>query len=320
MASQTQLSSVRVDRGVRRWLSAVGIAAAVAGPATAEPMRVEVAGTCPTRDQVDAALATEGLDADDWRVRVDSTGDAARLTVEGPAGVADERVIASDDCAAIAEAFAVIAAGIVDAATTRPPPPTSSPPPPSPPPPPPPSPSPPPPPPPSPPPSPLRGWLGATTGVDLATTASASFAQLDAGFALRGPWHARAALAFDARNVPDAPMTVEMSEVTARAEAGARWRANRLWLRSSAGIGAAVVDVRTPELAGSPRVRRLHPLVTGALAGGIDVFSRISVRAEVGATLRPVVDRYLSATAGELARSPRMGVSVGFGLEWAAFE
>jgi hypothetical protein len=301
-----------------------------ASNAAAEPPRVEVAGACPTAEQIVAALASEGVDAADWIVRVDSTGAVVTLVLEGPDGARVQREIDSRDCPAIAEAAAVIARAAVDTPLELPPEPEPAPPEPAPESPPAPSEPDPEPAPPSTvpvapppvlaPPAPARSWLAASAGFDRANTGPGNFAQLDGGYRFRGPWHARAAVQLDSRTQTSDEMTVETSALSARAEAGRQWTSERVWLRSSAGIGAVVFDVRIPELTGEPRVRRLHPIVTGAVAGGVELAPRLSLRAEIGAVLRPVVDRYLSETADEVARSPRAGVSMGVGLEWAAFD
>src|SRR5690242_14179102 len=94
-----------------RWI--LGVVVALVTPAWAQPVvRLEVQGTCPRTDELRRAFDGRVPLSDDgagWTVAVSRGERSTRLDVRNADGSdAFDREIASEDCAALADAFAVI--------------------------------------------------------------------------------------------------------------------------------------------------------------------------------------------------------------------
>lgn len=272
-----------------------------AGPA----VRLELAGDCPARADAEAALEAEGIAiaaADalvEWTVAIESPS-PARLAIwhEGEGRIA-ARSIDSDDCGAVADAFALIVGAQIASATAAPvAPPGAT------------------------PPAPdvtavvaptapgPRTWLaiGVSGGAELAPDIdSGEFAQIELSLR-RGSWQLRAAGSVDTRN--EFHSDVDRRLITSRLELGAREPAGRMWVRWLAGGGIAISDFRSLIFVAPGSVTTLLPVVSGSGALGRGPF-----RVEATALGFPVADRYLY-NGIELARSPRYSLMLSLGLEF----
>ena len=293
-------------------------------------VRVYVDGECPSDAGLGAALQAEVVEvstsAAPWTIKVESSSGTSRLTVlHVEDGSVAERSIASDDCAAVAEAFALIIKGLVSMPRAPPAPPNRA----------------------------RQSSGGATAAIH--TTAPGSIAADAAddviGLAPRArPRFSVAAtggvdlrfddtrarlvgfdIAFPIRRTADVRVIVEISEeVTSvgelaeldrrqsalRAEIGTRGARGPLWLEVGAGGGVTLSSVNAPSSTGSIGVVRVHPVFTSTLAIGARVSGSVSLRAHLGAALFPVVDRYTTAIMGEIGQSPRASVGFGVGLQF----
>lgn len=285
-------------------IAAVGIVVAAGGVARAQP-RVTVNGSCPSEAQVRAALVADGVVIDGGvTVRVTAIEGGARLRILDGDAVVVDRAVKSADCAAIAETFALIAAGYLESRPepVEPPPPsvviqpaaapgdatpvtTVA--------------------------RPRRSPRLALSVAGGAGWASAGFGQVDVSYGAGVRW--RVAVA---RGAPAVDAAVEREQTTARVEVGRRFDRGGLWLYPSAGGGIAVSQVRAPDTM-SGRAVRLHPVATASVVGGVRLSGSWSLRLELGGALFPVTDRYFVGGA-EVGESPRaeaglsVGVEVGF--------
>src|SRR5512134_1542243 len=104
-----------LDHVIRAGACAVVVVLVGAARVEARPtVHLAVDGDCPTTDQVRTALAdwVDVSDADagaEWTIAVSERSGAAELAVrDGSGGVALSRRLSSRDCAAVADAFAVM--------------------------------------------------------------------------------------------------------------------------------------------------------------------------------------------------------------------
>jgi hypothetical protein len=293
-----------------RWLSLTAVLC-VAAVAAAEPVQLEVSGECPSRAQIEAAFAAEGIAMDaggPWTAAITSSDGRADLSLLQPPAVETNRSIGSRDCAAIAEAFALIVAAAgeappaADLEPRRLPPPVE-------------------------PPgvaaaAPLErdprsgrrsgAWLsvGVSGGLEIAADHSAPrFWELD-GVLRRDALRLR--LAVSAASWSES-QDVERRQLLGRLEAGRSFGRPALWLRSLAGLGAAVATVRA-DASDGVEVTRLLPAVTASLVGGVAITDAVSLRAEAGGVGFPIADRYVTSM-GVAGRSPRVQLRLGVGLE-----
>ncbi len=313
-AAHFPLSSIAVG-----WLLLPGAARAQA------TLRTDVSSGCPDAAQVTAALdavglgQTGGAEASAWTVRVQpATAGAARLTLVAPdASTSVEREILSDDCPALATAFALIVQTQFVKLHLLPPPPSET------------DPAAPPSAPPQPlsppaprvparPPTPHLAF-GASAGASLSADPSltAAFGQIDATYRpRRGPLVARLLVSIESPTIQsNAPDRVERTAATTRIEAGLRLVSHRLWLQATAGAGLVVSSVAALDLTDRPSMLRAHPAFALSLAAGLRFAGSWSVRAEAAALGLPLADAYRIEPDGVVARSPRSSVLLGVGLE-----
>jgi hypothetical protein len=318
-------------------------ASAHAGPA----VTLAVAGDCPSDAQVREALAPWfAITADaEWRISVDDRRGSATLELRDRTGVVLSRALASTDCAAVADAFAVMIHGHfvelhllppADAPVTEPAAPVAVPPAaapavvamidtsmPA-----------------SPPPTeldtgarptarvapaPLR--LAVSGGVALSgdEIEPSGFGQLDVAWEPRPGWLVRAAIGADAPNTIGAmPDRVEVFRSIAKVGAGRRVRAGAGWLVPAVDAGVAIWRVEPLDLrdnntdpTGTGGARwRVQPVADASLAYALPLSGRLALRVEVVGTLFVLRHRYVVEPDGEIGRSPRAALAVGAGLEW----
>jgi hypothetical protein len=108
---------------------------------------------------------------------------------------------------------------------------------------------------------------------------------------------------------------LERHQKSGRLEVTRHYARQRLWLGPALGAGLVVSEASAPTLSGGAVVTRLHPTITGSLAGGLGLARGLSLRAEVGAQVYPVADTYVSTTRGEVGQSPRATLALGLGLQ-----
>lgn len=297
-------------------------------------VRLYVDGECPGTAGVSAALDAEAIATTDaaapWTIKVESADGAARLTVlHETAGRVAERATASDDCDAVAEVFALIVKGLLVVPQPAPPSPE---------------------PPPAedeghvrdsasagvgdfrgpgavepsvrtsvePVPDSRRRWsFGAAGGLDLGfDDTRARFIELEATFAVRKSAGVRVVLDLGEHVSQPGFATIDRRQSALRAELETGARRGPLWLTVGAGGGLSVSTVGVPSDDGHPVVTRLHPVMSSTLMLGANATRSISVRAHLGLSIFPVTDRYVTATMGEIARSPRATLSFGVGLRF----
>ncbi len=300
---------------------AVGLAAlvAAAGPARAQ-VALEVTGPCPAPAEVERAFAAEGLmvAATGVPVWIGSDGRSASLEI-GDGEL--YRVIEGADCAAIADAFALIAStflashrpaaaqppvaavespvtavgpppllappGVTRAAVARPAPRAAA----------------------------RRYWIGGLVGLDqsMAPDDTIAFGSLEVGAGLTRNWAARVAVA---RNPATNHGLVFWDEhLSGRIELLRRRAGASRFLSPALGAGLVMSTVEPLTGWSQTRVTRLHPVLTGGLVGGYALASFLVLRAELDFQLFPWADRYLLESEGEIGSSPRAIASFGVGLE-----
>ena len=274
-----------------------------------------VGGECPSRSQVVSALERLGVDArPGWRLRVvDLTPGGARLQLSNERGEQLlERRLEGRDCAALAEAVAVIvqahfielaardafparpaASNRVQVARAARRPAASN-----------------------------VGLLfglagGATIG---GTAAPAAFTgQIDLG--LRLPWLAlvtRVAATLDTTTAQsESPNRVERRDVRLRLELGRRWTPSggRWWLQPAVGGGVSLAAVRAVDVVGQPGQLRPLALLSFGISGGWRLWSRTGARLEAQLSYLPWADSYRITPVGEVARSPRLAAMLALGIE-----
>ena len=270
--------------------------------AHADPVQVEVSGDCPTRAQLEAALALEDVavvPAARWIVEIRSSDGRAELSMRHLQADATRRRIESDDCAAVAEAFALIIATALEAPRPAPPiiPPGDtarverrSPP-------------------------PARRDLGLSIGLSGGLEIAADhgrpgFWELD-GTLRAGSWRLR--LAASAARWAGS-QSIERRQRLARLEIGTELGGRGFWLRPLGGLSLAMTTVRSSPSTGV-EVTRLHPALSASLVGGIELTGAVSLRAEAGVLGFPIADRYLT-DMGVAGESPRVQLRLGAGLEF----
>lgn len=318
---------------------------AVAAPAHAAPtVTLDVRGTCPGPDQVRAALAPWIAIADDaaWTVAVADRRGVATLELSDRDGVVLSRRITSTDCAAVADAFAVMihshfvelhlmpatepaapdpSAGfappaavpepiVTTAAPTRVEPvdrgaPIA----------------------PAPRPTPTAVRLAAAGGVAVGG-ATSGFGQLDAAWELRPGWIARGAISGDAPTTIGATgQRVAVFRSIARIGVGRRLRAGAASITPAVDAGLAVwrfdpldsgnnVDPMNP-----PSTWHVQPVVDGSIAAAVPIAPRVALRLELTGTVFVVRDHYVAASNADPTsaggQSPRAAIAIGAGVEWS---
>jgi hypothetical protein len=273
---------------------------------------LQVEGDCPAREALANALdPIAALDAS-YTVRVwRSDAGRSRLELVAPdGGKLIDRVVASDDCGALAQVFAVMIETHFARLHTPPPPP---------------------PPPvveevevvaPAPPPPARRRMLvslAAAGGVDVGVDPgeATGFGQFDLGvaraeqgFVLR--LGAAVGSTTEQRVMSD---RVERRETSVRLGVGYRFERGDWWIQPGAGAALVLADVTALDLMGRPGVVRAAPAGEVSFAFARRVGGRWSLRAEAATRLFPLADRYLIDGVGEVGRSPRASVSAALGLQ-----
>jgi hypothetical protein len=102
---------------------------------------------------------------------------------------------------------------------------------------------------------------------------------------------------------------------TLRAGAGAVLARGRWFVTPVLETGLGISRVTALDLDDQPAATRLHPLVGAELGGGVVLFGRWSLRAQIGGHYLPRADRYLIPPQGTVARSPRAVFYAGLGLQ-----
>lgn len=297
------------------------------------PVRFAVQGGCPSQDQLVAALGSQVAAAAPeqraWSVEVESVDDRrATLLLRTPEGeVSTERTIESADCHALAQAFALIVlaqfAELRLLSTAPSPAPAPA---------------------PAAPPRPARrvtttaesprapalaldvaALAGLELGMAPGSAAPAAGLSLGLGPATDLPapnccWLARldtrVAAAVRAENATD---RVERWTSAARLELGWRFRLGAAaWLAGTAGGGVTLARVTALDLDTTPSALRVWPALSVAALLGLPLGTRWALRIQSAASLYPRVDRYRVEPEGIVARSPRVELMAGVGLEFRA--
>lgn len=300
-----------------RWI--FGMVVALVTPARAQPpapqaiiVRIDVQGSCPRSEELRRALDGRVAVADDgagWTVAVHRTGGSSRLDLRRADGSdALDREIASEDCAALADAFAVIVEAhfvelnLLPAKREPPPEPAveivrPAPPPES---------------------IGLSLALAGAVAVDAAPTDAAVAAEIDSMLALPRLRGVRLRLALHATSVTTQQSpTDHIERWTTGLRVGGGWRFERhgWFLQPGVALALLFAHVTALDLAGQPSIVRLHPGADFSLVAGVPIGGRFSLRAEIATTLFPSADRYLIDPVGEVGSSPRVTSMVGLGLQ-----
>ncbi len=293
-------------------------------PAHAQSDNINVFGSCPSKQLISAALLRERTSRRaGYRVLVTTTSTGARLRVTGPnlpmGGVV--RSIKSDDCAAIADAFALIIASHVRAAALPPPTANRA--------------------------SSLRPApakrrvrssvsaqpevhsrvasglrrhspqltiaMGLSAGVDtaLSPTGNVSYVELDV-MALRTKYGLRVTAGAEGTMRQDLndSMTLFRSQRSGSIQAVRFASRGAVWYGATAGLGLVESFVTTS--AGT--LKRLHPTVISALLVSGRVTSGLSIRAELSGHLYPVADTYIGEFGQFLGNAPQATLRFGAGM------
>jgi hypothetical protein len=292
-------------------------------------VRVETEGECPTTAALETALAsldigTDGAGDDAWVVRaIHPAHGATRLELVPPLATApvESRAIASPDCEALAQTFALIvhthftelgvevappAPVVVEAVEVAPPEveasvfeaPAVAP----------------------PAPIPMR-WelgLGVLGGVSVEPLLPSLVGQIDASWLpeASGPFVLRVLFA---ASTPTSQSTRldEVSRWTLRPglEAGARFGGTEAWIEF---LGGVLVDVAAISAVGVPAFWRAQPGIDLAIGFAIHAGGVVWVRVEASDQIWLTYDRYLVDPDGLIAQSPRnstvLGLSAVFSL------
>lgn len=147
---------------------------------------------------------------------------------------------------------------------------------------------------------------GLDTGVDpqLRTT----FTQLDASLLRPERWGARVALSRDATAHGG---MIHRSQISAAVLLLRTWTHGQMWLSPGAGASLVISTVTARD----DVIKRIHPALNGGVTWGLKVARNVSLRADVGAQLFPIVDDYVSNQMGYLGNSPRALISFGLGFQ-----
>ncbi len=286
----------------------------------AENVRLVVNGVCPTRQALEGALKKTGLVIDEGanaELQIRSTeGKATLLLSRGGGQEVAQRDVVSEDCTAIAEAFALIVVEALvgdsseqdtatdEASETEPAPHAAE------------------------PPGrseklavevkPLPGQKRASRlsvaligGVGTSDSADApGLLQADVAWKLAG-YRVRTALWGHSTS---SLARLERRQLGIRFEFGEPMHFARLWIRPSAGI-AAVASHVTFSTSGQHDLVRVHPALSATVSIGWELTQKISLRADVLGLWYPIADRYLSGME-VVGESPRRFVGGGLGLEY----
>lgn len=268
-------------------------------------------GQCPDQTAMSSALKAAGLASDvEATLEIHSSEGQASLSVEVSGQEIVAREVVSNDCSAVAEAFALITADalsnvpkapaesavVVEVAasdeavelSTQATSPIEA----------------------KPTGSPLAFGIIAGFGTASNSTALPSFAQVD--LSLRyGPGKLRAAVWGD--STESFAEDLSSRQLGARLEFGKEF-GSQYWLRPTAGAGFVVSQVSS-SLPERKDLTRLHPIVVSTISAGIRLNSVLSFRADLRGLWFPVADRYISQ-AKSVGESPRSILSLGLGLEW----
>lgn len=310
-------------------------------PAAARPrVQLRVAGECPTAEMLRRPLARwvqlEDRHDPEWIISVSTRSGVARLTLADRRGqVSLVREIASPDCRAVAEAFAVIVQAqfvelrvLPDPGASQPSPPapmlaveprrsvasaprSSS------------------------PPATVTSTMASAeppggsavfslaaaggVGVGFSPGAVQALGQIDASWR---PWGGRFVLrgALSAES-PTTQQTnvdrVRLTRLSAGAAAGLRTRPEPVWIQVLAGAGLGATIVEPLDLPGDSSRMRAHPAASLAGAVGLTLGSGVSLRAELASAVFLLTDRYSITPEGEVARSPRGTAFFTVGVEWS---
>ena len=290
----------------------------------------DVDGSCPSQAELVGAFGAQVLlaaraEREAWRVQVQDGGAAgATLVLRTPAGeLASTRTIRSEDCAALAQAFAfIVLAHFVElrlieaqaappvtgepagAAEARPAAPANT----------------------QAEPTPasalaLEVALGAGLGLGLAPAGAAPAAELALGVGPpRGGWRAQLAAQVSTpvrqRSATD---RVEHWASGMRLELGGRIQLGRpWWLAAGAGGGVTLARVTGLDLAQEPATLRLWPAVTISVALGFELRPAWSLRWATAGQLYFRSDRYRIEPEGVVAESPRAAIASTLGLQFDA--
>lgn len=290
-------------------------------------IEVSAEGDCPTQEALAEAIESRfgaiAPSGEGWRVSTgpDPSGAGTRFVLRAPDGsVSLERRVTTTDCNALASAFAIIAdAYFVDLGVRTPPeparPPPARPPPPVP-----------------PPRPPVRApatrpasWSIALVGggdLGLMPTVVTGFGTLHAGYRPAG-----FPLAFHVLIGGLAPSDLPQERedqrvervwaVSARVVAALRLVRVPMVIDVTAGPALLAARVRAVDLPMEPGHTGYHPGVALALAGGLPLGGAFSIRAEVGATVWPLGERYyIDPGSTTVAKSPLLSLSAGAGVQW----
>jgi hypothetical protein len=305
---------------------------AIGSGARAQPrVHFDVHGDCPSGQDVASAFGAQVLSAASeqgvWRVEVRGSAEGAALTLHAPEGaVVSTRTIESNDCNALAQAFALIVLAhfvelrLIDAPVAEP----------------------------VPEPEPTRAApvaaaepagtaqqlatapdralglgvaLGAGLGLGVAPSSAAPALDLSLGLGPRDAgWRARLAAQLTATVRHESTTDrIEHWRTGARLELGGRLRLTpAVWGEAAAGGGVTLARVTALDLPEQPATTRLWPALSASLALGVELGPAWSLRWATAAQLYPRTDRYRVEPEGVVAKSPKADVMTTLGLQFDA--
>lgn len=274
--------------------------AALAASARAEAprVRIEAASDCPTAAQLGAAFAALPelrLGPGGFAASVERSGGASRLTLAAPDGSPSlARAIASDDCAAIADAFALIVRGRFEelrVLSAR-----------------------------------RRGHrpglltLALTGGAALyaGPLAATGGGQIAVGLRVldrRVALLLRLSAALDAPYAQGAVDRVDLVPAFVRLGLAVRFERGRLWLQPGLSAGVALLTVTAPGADGAPSQIRPLAALSAELLGAVRLWQRVSACLELQLIGLPSGERYVVRPDGVQALSPYLRAAVQVGLQ-----
>jgi hypothetical protein len=107
---------------------------------------------------------------------------------------------------------------------------------------------------------------------------------------------------------------VQIRAFNVRLDVGAHF-GGRWWFQPAIGAGAGFFDVVALDLPDRPTVLRAHPVLAVVLASGVRLYRAMSLRLELVSLFYPSSDSYLIEPTGEVGESPWVSLCASLGLQ-----